>query len=60
LIVHGRFSNFGLSVNWIAADIVQIKHGILVEHWGVIEDEASREQSKSGRPMFGEVFPRCE
>jgi predicted SnoaL-like aldol condensation-catalyzing enzyme len=43
-------------VNWIAADILRIKDGILVEHWDVIEDEASREQSKSGLPMFGEAF----
>src|ERR1700723_4372993 len=24
VIVHGRFSNFGLPVNWIAADIVRV------------------------------------
>ena len=30
---HGRFSNFGLPVNWIAADIRRIEDGILVEHW---------------------------
>src|ERR1700747_3193595 len=53
VIVHGRFSNFGLAVNWIAADIVRIKNGALAEHWDVIEDEASQEQSKSGLPMFG-------
>jgi predicted SnoaL-like aldol condensation-catalyzing enzyme len=33
VIVHGRFSNFGLPVNWIAADIRRIEDGILVEHW---------------------------
>ena len=33
VIVHGRFSNIGLPVNWIAADIVRLKAGILVEHW---------------------------
>ena len=32
VIVHGRFSNIGLPVNWIAADIVRLKNGILVEH----------------------------
>src|SRR4030088_2837769 len=42
VIVHGRFSGFGAPVNWIAADIWRIKGGILVEHWDVIEDEASR------------------
>ena len=56
VIVHGRFSDFGLPVNWIAADIVRIKDGVLVEHWDVIQDEATRESSKSGLPMFGEKF----
>ena len=56
VIVHGRFSGFGQPVNWIAADIVRIKDGVLVEHWDVIEDEATREQSKSGQPMFGNKF----
>jgi predicted SnoaL-like aldol condensation-catalyzing enzyme len=57
VIVHGRFSNLGLPVDWIAADIVRIQNGILVEHWDVIQDEATEEQSKSGRPMFGKTFP---
>jgi predicted SnoaL-like aldol condensation-catalyzing enzyme len=57
VIVHGRFSGFGQPVNWIAADIVRIKDGVLVEHWDVIQDEVTREQSKSGQPMFGNDFP---
>jgi predicted SnoaL-like aldol condensation-catalyzing enzyme len=56
VIVHGRFSDFGLPVNWIAADILRIKDGIMVEHWDVIQDEATKEQSKSGLPMFGDSF----
>ena len=56
VIVHGRFSNFGLPANWIAADIVRITDGALAEHWDVIQDEATQEQSKSGRPMFGNSF----
>ena len=58
VIVHGRFSGFGAPVNWIAADILRISDGTLVEHWDVIQDEASREQSKSGLPMFGDTFPK--
>ncbi len=58
VIVHGRFSGFGAPVNWIAADIVRIQNGILVEHWDVIEDEATEEQSISKRPMFGNTFPK--
>ena len=56
IIVHGRFSAFGAPVNWIAADIVRLQDAKLVEHWDVIQDEATREQSKSGRPMFGDEF----
>ncbi|HKN32293.1 MAG: hypothetical protein DME71_00280 [Verrucomicrobia bacterium] len=57
VIVHGRFSGFGQPVNWIAADILRIEDGILVEHWDVIQNEATQEESKSGRPMFGDSFP---
>jgi predicted SnoaL-like aldol condensation-catalyzing enzyme len=57
VIVHGRFSGFGAPVNWIAADILRIEDGVLVEHWDVIQDEATQEQSKSGMPMFRDSFP---
>jgi predicted SnoaL-like aldol condensation-catalyzing enzyme len=56
VIVHGRYSNTGLPANWVVADIVRIESGVLAEHWDVIQDEASREQSKSGNPMFGSDF----
>jgi predicted SnoaL-like aldol condensation-catalyzing enzyme len=56
VILHGRYSGHGLPLNWIVADIVRMKDGILVEHWDVIQDEATRESSKSGLPMFGERF----
>ena len=58
VILHGRFSGFGAPVNWIAADILRIQNGILVEHWDVIQDEATEEQSKSKAPMFGTSFPK--
>ena len=56
MILHGRFSGFGLPVNWIVADILRIENGLLAEHWDVIQNEASRETSKSGLPMFGDKF----
>ena len=56
VIVHGRFSGIGQPVNWIAADILRIEDNVLVEHWDVIQDEASRASSKSGLPMFGDKF----
>jgi len=57
VIVHGRYSGFGQPTNWIVADIVRIADGVLAEHWDVIQDEATQEQSKSGLPMFGTRFP---
>jgi len=41
----------------IVADFLRVVDGILVEHWDVVEDEASPTDSKSGRPMFGDRFP---
>src|SRR3977135_1314925 len=38
LIGHGRFSGFGAPANWIAADILLIEDGVLVEHWDVLQD----------------------
>lgn len=57
VIVHGRFSKFDLPVNWIAADILRVKQGLLLEHWDVIQDETTEEQSRSKAPMFGDSFP---
>ena len=43
VIVHGRFSGIGQPVNWIAAEVLRIKDGIPIEHWNVIQDEATQE-----------------
>jgi predicted SnoaL-like aldol condensation-catalyzing enzyme len=56
VMLHGRFSGFGQKAAWIVVDILRIVDGALTEHWDVIQDEASRETSKSGRPMFGDKF----
>ncbi len=47
----------GQPVNWVVADILRIEDGVIAEHWDVIQDEATRESSKSGLPMFGDKFP---
>ena len=56
VIVHGRFSGNGRPVAWIAADIVRIENGRLAEHWDVLQDEATKAESKSGLPMVGDHF----
>ena len=50
-------SQIGQPANWVVIDVVRVADGMLAEHWDVIEDEATRSQSQSGLPMFGETFP---
>jgi predicted SnoaL-like aldol condensation-catalyzing enzyme len=58
VLLHGRYSGLGAGVpNWVVVDIVRMENGVLAEHWDVIQDEATRAQSKSGNPMFGSEFP---
>ena len=57
VMLHGRFRNVGQAADWIVADIVRIQDGLLTEHWDVIQDEATVEESQSGLPMFGDTFP---
>ncbi|MFP3566192.1 ester cyclase [Paraburkholderia sp. SIMBA_030] len=57
VIAHGRFSGIGRPAAWIAADIVRFEDGKLAEHWDVLQDEATRADSASGLPMFGDRFP---
>lgn len=38
-------------------DIVRLQNGLIAEHWDVVQDEATAEESKSGLPMFGDSFP---
>jgi len=56
VMVHGRFSGGGRPTR-IVVDILRIDGGRLVEHWDVMQDEATRAESKSGLPMFGNRFP---
>ena len=57
VIAHGRFSGSGRPAAWVAADIVRFEHGKLAEHWDVLQDEATKAESVSGLPMFGDRFP---
>ena len=55
VMLHGRFTGHQERA-WIVVDIVRVVDGVLVEHWDVIQDEATRAESQSGLPMFGENF----
>ena len=56
VMVHGRFTGGGRPTR-IVVDILRIEGGRLAEHWDVVQDEATKAESKSGLPMFGEAFP---
>jgi len=57
VMFHGRYSGLGEGVpSWVVVDIVRLEDGLIAEHWDVIQDEATREQSKGGHPMFGTKF----
>jgi predicted SnoaL-like aldol condensation-catalyzing enzyme len=58
VMLRGRFSGRGPGMPaWIALDVVRVKDGLLTEHWDVLEEEATRDKSVSGLPMFGDKFP---
>ncbi len=52
VMVHGRYSGGGRPTR-IVVDILRIEAGRIAEHWDVMQDEAMREESKSGLPMIG-------
>jgi predicted SnoaL-like aldol condensation-catalyzing enzyme len=60
VIAHGRFTGIGRPAAWIAADVVRFEDGVLQEHWDVLQDEATKTESVSGLPMFGDTFPEWE
>jgi predicted SnoaL-like aldol condensation-catalyzing enzyme len=59
LMLYGRFSGIGQAANWVVVDIVRMVNGQLVEHWDVIQEEATTASSRSGMQMFGEKFPEA-
>jgi Uncharacterized protein conserved in bacteria len=54
--IHSRYTNSASSDALIGVDIVRIEKGKLVEHWDVLQDEATRSESAGGHPMFGTTF----
>ena len=57
VMLHGRLSTTGPQANRIAVDIVRLEDGLIAEHWDVVQDEATAEESKSGLPTFNDTFP---
>src|ERR1700734_3163491 len=58
VIAHGRFTGIGRPAAWIAADVVRFEAGVLKERWDGLQDEATKAESVSGLPMFGDSFSK--
>jgi predicted SnoaL-like aldol condensation-catalyzing enzyme/predicted ester cyclase len=58
VLLHGRFSGNGRPRSWVAGDVLRMEGGRFAEHWDVLQDEVTQEESESGLPMFGTVFPK--
>ncbi|HUA79649.1 MAG TPA: ester cyclase [Dyella sp.] len=54
--IHSRYTNSASATALIGVDIARIENGKLVEHWDVLQDEATRSESAGGHPMFGHAF----
>jgi predicted SnoaL-like aldol condensation-catalyzing enzyme len=54
--VHSRYTNSATPSALIGVDIFRIDEGKLVEHWDVLQNEATRSESAGGYPMFGNTF----
>ncbi len=59
VMVHGRFTNVGKSRAIIVVNIFRIENGALAEHWDVVQEEATKQESKSGLPMFKDYFAKA-
>jgi predicted SnoaL-like aldol condensation-catalyzing enzyme len=57
VMLHGRLSTAGPGPNRVTADFVRLEDGLIIEHWDVVQDEATADESISGLPMFGDTFP---
>jgi predicted SnoaL-like aldol condensation-catalyzing enzyme len=56
VVLYGRFSGINPEA-MVTVNVVRVEEGRLAEHWDVWEKEATRAESVSGMPMFGESFP---
>jgi predicted SnoaL-like aldol condensation-catalyzing enzyme len=57
VILHRRFSGIGQPTNWVVTDILCVADGQLAEHWDLNQDAATRAESTSRVPRFGDAIP---
>ena len=56
VVLYGLFSGINPEA-MVTANVVRVQDGRLAEHWDIWEKEATKAESLSGLPMFGDRFP---
>jgi predicted SnoaL-like aldol condensation-catalyzing enzyme len=56
VVLYGRFSGVRADA-MVTINVVRVENGELAEHWDIWEKGATRAESASGLPMFGDHFP---
>ena len=51
IMIHGRYKNWN-GKNMIAVDIFRVENGKIAEHWDVMQEEITADQSANGNAMF--------
>lgn len=56
VLMHGRFTGHAAPRPWLAADRLRLENGLIAEHWDVLADEPTKDESISGLPAIGTSF----
>lgn len=51
VMIHGRYENWN-GKDMIAVDIFKVENGKIIEHWDVMQEEVTAENSANGNAMF--------
>ena len=57
VVLHGRLTGNGKSRADIVANMLRLQDGVFVEHWDVLQPEATKEEANGRSPMWGDSFP---
>ena len=57
VVLHGRLTGNGKPRADIVANILQFEDGVIVEHWDVLQPEATKAEANGRSPMWGDTFP---
>ncbi len=57
VVLHGRITGNGKPRADIVANMLRLEDGLIVEHWDVLQQEATEAEANGRSPMWGDSFP---